>query len=97
MLNLKPYSAPANHTAEVYGDDYFFEGKQGYSNYLDEKDILCKYGKNYTKVLSKYTVPGNMLDVGRAAEFILKGLRKLTGDVKDLNLMIQWRAVAGMN
>lgn len=65
-----------NHTAEVYGDDYFFEGKQGYPNYLNEKDILFKYGKNYAKVLSKYTVPGKMLDVGSAAGFILKGFEE---------------------
>jgi hypothetical protein len=27
----------ANHIKEVYSDDYFFEGKQGYPNYWTEK------------------------------------------------------------
>jgi SAM-dependent methyltransferase len=66
----------ANHVQEVYGDDYFFEGKQGYPNYLDEKDILLKYGRDYAKILSRYTSPGKMLNVGCAAGFILKGLEQ---------------------
>ena len=66
----------ATHVEEVYGDDYFFDGKQGYPNYLNEKDILLKYGKNYAKILSKYTSPGKMLDVGCAAGFIMKGFEE---------------------
>ena len=65
-----------NHVEKVYGDDYFFEGKQGYPNYLDEKDILLKYGINYAKLLSGYSKPGKLLDVGSAAGFILKGFEK---------------------
>jgi 2-polyprenyl-3-methyl-5-hydroxy-6-metoxy-1,4-benzoquinol methylase len=62
-----------NHLEKVYGDDYFFEGKQGYPNYLNQKDILLGYGRKYAKALSKYTKPGKLLDVGSAAGFILKG------------------------
>lgn len=65
-----------NHVKEIYSDDYFFGGKQGYPNYLDEKDILFKYGINYSKLLSKYRKPGKVLDVGCAAGFILKGFEQ---------------------
>lgn len=61
------------HLSQVYSDDYFFEGKDGYPNYLEEKDILCNYGVRYAKIISKHTKPGKILDVGCAAGFILKG------------------------
>jgi len=67
---------PEKHVEKVYGDDYFFEGKQGYPNYLDEKDILLEYGIKYAKLLSGYSKPGKLLDVGSAAGFILKGFEK---------------------
>jgi len=63
-----------NHLTEVYSDAYFFEGKGGYPDYMKEKDLLYKSGINYAKILSKYTKPGEVLDVGCAAGFILKGL-----------------------
>ena len=64
-----------NHLEKVYGDDYFFEGKHGYPNYLNQKDILLGYGRKYAKILSKYTRQGKLLDVGSAAGFILKGFK----------------------
>jgi 2-polyprenyl-3-methyl-5-hydroxy-6-metoxy-1,4-benzoquinol methylase len=65
-----------NHLNEVYSDNYFFQGKDGYPDYMKEKDLLYKSGINYAKILSKYTQPGEVLDVGSAAGFILKGLEK---------------------
>lgn len=65
-----------SHVKKVYTDDYFFAGKQGYPNYLNEKDILVKYGNRYSKIISKYTLPGKVLDVGCAAGFILKGFEQ---------------------
>ena len=62
------------HLEKVYSDSYFFEGKSGYPNYLDEKEILIKHGNRYAKLMSKYIdKPGKVLDVGSAAGFILKG------------------------
>lgn len=62
-----------NHVTQVYSDEYFFEGKAGYPNYLDQKDLLYDYGKRYAKIISKYKKPGKVLDTGCAAGFILKG------------------------
>ncbi len=62
-----------NHVSEVYSDEYFFEGKAGYPNYLNGKDHLYKYGKDYAQIISKYISPGKLLDAGSAAGFILKG------------------------
>jgi len=65
------------HLSQVYSDDYFFEGKDGYPNYLEEKEILFNYGINYAHKVAKYTKPGRVLDVGCAAGFILKGFESL--------------------
>ncbi len=65
-----------NHLEETYGDGYFFEGKDGYPNYLEEKEMLLRSGKKYTRVISKYMQPGSVLDVGCAAGFILKAFEQ---------------------
>lgn len=65
-----------SHVKAVYSDEYFFEGKQGYPNYLAEKDRLIKYGLDYAKIVSKYMEPGKLLSVGCAAGFTLKGFKQ---------------------
>jgi 2-polyprenyl-3-methyl-5-hydroxy-6-metoxy-1,4-benzoquinol methylase len=65
-----------SHLSRVYSDDYFFEGQDGYPNYLDEKDSLIKYGMQYAKVIRRYSKPGKVLDVGCAAGFIMKGFEQ---------------------
>jgi len=65
-----------NHIQNVYSDEYFLAGKQGYPNYLEEKDILIKTGMRYAKIISKYNSPGKVLDVGCAAGFTLKGFEQ---------------------
>lgn len=65
-----------DHINSVYSDSYFFKGQQGYPNYLDQKEILLKYGRNYSRILSKYINPGKIFDVGSAAGFILKGFEE---------------------
>ncbi len=62
-----------HHLERVYSDDYFFNGKDGYPNYLHEKELLIRYGKYYAEIISRYAKPGKLLDVGSAAGFIMKG------------------------
>lgn len=61
------------HLSSVYSDEYFLNGKAGYPNYLDEKDIIVNHGIYYAKIVQKYANPGKIFDVGCAAGFILKG------------------------
>ena len=61
------------HTEAVYGDDYFEGGKAGYPDYLQEREMLIKRGRYYGEILQQYTQPGEMLDVGAAAGFLLEG------------------------
>ena len=71
------YAAPEQpqeeHVATLYDDDYFFGGGAGYDDYLSECDLLVAHGRRYAKVLSRFTEPGLILDVGAAAGFVLKG------------------------
>jgi len=64
-----------HHLSTIYSDDYFFEGKDGYPNYLNKENILYKQGLRYAKLIARYTTPGKVLDIGSAAGFILKGFR----------------------
>jgi SAM-dependent methyltransferase len=73
FLDLKN---PEGHVSKVYSDDYFFSGGQGYPNYLDQKKILVRAGLRYARIISKYSKPGKVLDVGCAAGFVLKGFEK---------------------
>ncbi|HAA27093.1 MAG TPA: methyltransferase, partial [Cyanobacteria bacterium UBA8553] len=61
------------HTTTIYGDDYFYGGAAGYPDYLAEGWLIRQHGQRYGKLLSKYMNPGNMLDIGAAAGFILSG------------------------
>lgn len=65
------------HLKDVYSDDYFFEGKAGYPNYLENREILINHGARYAKIMSRFiNRPGTMLDVGCSAGFILKGFEQ---------------------
>jgi len=64
-----------NHLSQIYSDAYFFDGKDGYPNYLEEKEILINHGIRYAQLMSQYNVSGKILDVGCAAGFILKGFQ----------------------
>ena len=66
-----------HHMEAVYGDDYFFSGKQGYPNYLDGRDNLVLQGKKYAGLLARHMSPGSLLDVGCAAGFIMKGFSEM--------------------
>lgn len=62
------------HTQKVYGDNYFQGGGAGYPNYLAESKLLRNHGMRYGKIMQRYCQPGQVLDVGSAAGFILQGL-----------------------
>lgn len=64
------------HVKQVYSDSYFCEGGDGYPDYLAESEIILEHGRYYGQLLSRYTTPGTVLDVGAAAGFILKGLQE---------------------
>ncbi|KAF0236774.1 MAG: hypothetical protein FD181_2463 [Prolixibacteraceae bacterium] len=70
FTNYKPTPQEVN---EIYSDDYFFKGGAGYDDYTLEKDMLINRGEYYAEKISKYIVPGKVLDIGSAAGFILKG------------------------
>lgn len=62
------------HVPQIYGDDYFLNGGAGYSDYISEANIITSHGERYGKLLNGYMEPGEVLDVGAAAGFLLKGL-----------------------
>ncbi len=49
-----------SHLADSFSDDYFFEGKDGYPNYLEEKEMLYRSGEKFARIISKYTKPGKV-------------------------------------
>jgi SAM-dependent methyltransferase len=69
------WTAPAGHADAVYGNEYFFGGGPGYPDYLGYAETIKQYGQRYARILSDYTRPGAVLDVGAAAGFISDGLR----------------------
>ncbi|MEM6348580.1 MAG: methyltransferase domain-containing protein, partial [Bacteroidota bacterium] len=71
--NFIPSEASLNH---IYGDDYFFGGKDGYPDYLKNREMLVKRGSAYGKIVNKFTQTGRMLDIGSAAGFILQGFKE---------------------
>jgi len=65
------------HVDRVYADGYFKGAGSGYADYLAEERLLVSRGKQYARILGRYTKPGSMLDVGAAAGFILKGFEEM--------------------
>ena len=66
----------AEHVDHVYQDAYFKGDVGGYPDYLGQADTLLECGRQYGALLKKYTTPGQILDVGSAAGFILKGFQE---------------------
>ncbi len=63
----------AGLVSQIYDDAYFQNGGPGYPDYLKEREILVRHGRKYARLVAKYASPGELLDVGAAAGFILKG------------------------
>ncbi len=63
----------ADHVRRVYDADYFLGGADGYPDYLGEEDLLVSQGRAYARLLARYSRPGEVLDVGAAAGFLLAG------------------------
>jgi hypothetical protein len=72
FTELQPTSA---HVANIYADSYFYGGGAGYPDYLAEAQLLRRQGQRYAALLKCYTPPGQMLDVGAAAGFVLQGFQ----------------------
>lgn len=86
---------------EIYSDDYFFKGGAGYDDYTLEKDMLIKRGEYYAGKINKFTTTGEVLDVGAAAGFLLKGFEnkgwKGTG-IEPNNFMVEYgKNTVGVN
>jgi len=62
---------------EIYSDNYFYGGGDGYPDYTLERDILIRQGEYYSQKISKFISHGKVLDVGAAAGFILKGFENM--------------------
>lgn len=62
-----------DHAEQIYADNYFNGLAGGYADYLADRELLISQGKRYASMLNRYMEPGNLLDVGAAAGFLLKG------------------------
>lgn len=77
-----------DHIDRHYGDDYFFAGGAGYSDYLASGALLKRHGERYAKnVVSRLGVEGRektLFAVGAAAGFDLLGFRETGWQVSGL-------------
>jgi SAM-dependent methyltransferase len=67
------YAPSADHVARVYGNAYFEGGGAGYADYIAEGSALRARGRWYARLVERWTRPGDVLDVGCAAGFFLRG------------------------
>lgn len=86
---------------QIYSDDYFYNGKVGYDDYTLEKEMLIKRGEYYANKMSKYMIPGKVLDIGAAAGFLLKGFEnkkwKGTGIEPNQSMVEYGNQILGVN
>ena len=85
----------------IYSDDYFFGGGAGYDDYTLQKDMLISRGEYYADKISRFMVPGKVLDIGSAAGFILKGFENKgwqgTGIEPNASMAEYGRTIVGVN
>lgn len=71
FVEVKPESKPVN---DVNNDPHFQVKEEGYANYFSEAKFLKIKGQRYAQLMSRhFKRPGQVLDVGSAAGFILQG------------------------
>ncbi len=75
-----------NLAEDIFSDDYFNKGKNGYPDYTLQKDILINRGEFYARMAEQYIQGGKMLDVGAAAGFIMKGFENRGWEVEGIEL-----------
>ena len=85
----------------IYSDDYFFGGGDGYDDYTMQKEMLIGRGEYYAGKIRDYLIPGDVLDIGSAAGFILKGFEnkgwKGTGIEPNASMVKYGRTIVGVN
>lgn len=75
LLQLLDQSADAD-VLGIYCDAYFHAGANGgYTDYLSEGSLLRAQGRRYGKLLERFIAPGEVLDIGSAAGFMVAGLQ----------------------
>lgn len=86
-----------DHVEKHYGDDYFFSGQAGYSDYIAGEDLLRRQGRWYAKLLAKHlshtpqidsndyqTGKPSLFAVGSAAGFDVDEFRKMGWSVSGI-------------
>ncbi len=81
-------SIEADHIDRHYGDDYFFAGGAGYSDYLASGSLLRRQGERYAKSvvarLGRHNGEKSLFAVGAAAGFDLLAFRERGWQVSGL-------------
>ena len=70
------YSPPNSQSFvdDHFGDEYFNGGGGGYSDYTSHSQLLIEQGQKYGRILKRHHDVGDLLDIGAAAGFLLKGM-----------------------
>ena len=69
---------------QIYSDEYFFGGEDGYPDYTIEGGMLIKRGEQYADIVGSFMKSGLLVDIGAAAGFIMKGFENKGWEVKGL-------------
>lgn len=86
---------------QIYSDNYFFGGEDGYPDYTKERDMLITRGEQYADIVGKYIKPGSLFDIGAAAGFLIKGFEnkgwKVSGIEPNRSMVNYGKRELGLN